>query len=109
LRKQVEDAPPQGRRGEVIGQESCGSRRPHEQGGIEAGPSEVAQPFCQLWQEWVRGRIGNFCSEQLPPSPFCTGVRGGEPHVELLLPDSGGAAELGWVTSADVVFDPVSA
>jgi len=27
--------------------------------------------------------------------PFCTGVRGGEPLVELLLPKSGGVAELG--------------
>ena len=44
----------------------------------------------------VRVGTGNFCSEQLLPSPFSTGVRGGESLVELLVEDLGGAAELGW-------------
>jgi hypothetical protein len=65
-------------------------------GGVEAGPGEVAQPFGQLWQEWVHGGVGDFCSDQLPPSPFCVGVCGRESLVELLLEDTGGAAEFGW-------------
>ena len=80
----------------VIGQGFCGGRRPHEQGGIEAGPSEVAQPFCQLWQEWVCDGARGFYGEQLPPLPFCPGARGGESLVELLLDDPVGAAVLGW-------------
>jgi hypothetical protein len=65
-------------------------------GGVEAGPGEVAQSFCQLRQERVSDGAGDFCGEHLPPSPspICVAIR--ESHVELLLSDSGGAAELGW-------------
>jgi hypothetical protein len=34
--------------------------------------------------------------------PVCVGFRGGEPLVELLLEDSGGAAELGWPGGSQV-------
>jgi hypothetical protein len=61
---------------------------------FEAGLGEVVQPFCLLRQEWVCGGGRGFGGQQLPPSPIP--VVGGEPLVELLLEDSGGAAELGW-------------
>jgi hypothetical protein len=61
---------------------------------FEAGLGEVVQPFCLLRQEWVCGGGRGFGGQQLPPSPIP--VVGGEPIVELLLEDSGGAAELGW-------------
>ena len=45
---------------------------------------------------------GNFCSEQLLPSPFCTGVRGAEPPIQVLLPGLSGVAELGWPGGSEV-------
>jgi hypothetical protein len=71
-------------------------------GGVEAGPGEVAQPFCQLWQEWVGDRAGGFCSDQLPPFPFCKGVCDSESLVELQLEDSAGPAEFGWPGGSQV-------
>ena len=65
---------------------------PYEPGGVEAGPGEVAQSFCQLRQEWIRGGSGSLCGEQLPPSPIFVGSRSGKPLVELLLEESSGAA-----------------
>jgi hypothetical protein len=65
-------------------------------GGVEAGTAEIGQPLLEFRQEWVRGRTGDFYCEQLPPWPVCVDFRRGESHVELLLPDSGGAAGLGW-------------
>jgi hypothetical protein len=59
---------------------------------VAAGPDEVVQPFCQLRQVWVGGDAGNFGGEPISPSPICIGI--GESYLELLLEDSGGAAEL---------------
>jgi hypothetical protein len=93
-RNLIEDAPPEGGGRVIVGQGSCGGRRPYEQGGVEAGPGEVAQPFCQLRQERVWSHTGYFSSEQLLPSPLCVGICGGESHLESLLEDSGAAVEL---------------
>jgi hypothetical protein len=62
----------------------------------------VAQPFCQLWQEWVCGRAGSFCGEQLPPSPIFFCSDSSEPAFELLLEDSSGAPEMGWSGQSQV-------
>ena len=62
---------------------------------MEAGSAEIGQPFLEFRQEWVCGRAWGCLGEQLPPLPVCAGVRGIELSVELLLPDSGGATELG--------------
>jgi hypothetical protein len=43
----------------------------------------------------LRSYWGHFCGEQLLPSPICVDI-GYESHVELLLEDSDGLAELGW-------------
>jgi hypothetical protein len=72
-------------------------------GGVETSPGEVAQPFLEFGQEWVRGGAGGFCGEHPPPLPVWVGVRGGESLVELLLEDSGGAADLGWPGRSQVV------
>jgi hypothetical protein len=90
----IKDAPPQGG-GVIIGQGSCGGRRPDEPGSVEAGPGEIGQPFCQFRQEWVRGHAWGFGGEQLPPSPIGIRSSSGESLVELLLEDSVDAAELG--------------
>jgi hypothetical protein len=100
--KLVEDAPPERCGGMVVGERSRSGRRAQELGGVEAGQGEDAQPFGQLWQEGVHGGAGNFCSDQLPPFPFVTGIRCGESLVELLLEDSAGAAELGWPGGSQV-------
>jgi hypothetical protein len=71
-------------------------------GGVQADPGEVAQPFGQLRQEWVRSGAGDFCSDQLPQLPLSTGVCGGESYVEFPLEDMGGTAELGWPSWAEV-------
>jgi hypothetical protein len=43
----------------------------------------------------------------LPPWPVSVGIRGGGPLVELLLEDSGGAAELAWLGGLQVAgVDP---
>jgi hypothetical protein len=97
LRQLIEDAPPEGCGGVLVGERSSRGRRPQEVGGVKAGPGEVAQPFCQLRKEWVCVDARDFCGKQLPPLPVCVGVRGGgESLVELLLEGSGGVAELGW-------------
>jgi hypothetical protein len=70
----------------VIGEESCCGCRPHEQGGVEAGPGEIAQPFYQLWQKGIRRDTGNLCGEQSPPLRVCIDIRRNELLVELLLP-----------------------
>ena len=46
--------------------------------------------------------LRDFCGEQLPPSPVCVGIRGGESLVESLLEDSGGVVELGWPGGSQV-------
>jgi hypothetical protein len=86
----------------IVGEWSGGGRRPQKMAGVNAGPGDVAQPFGELWQEWVPPGAGGFCSDQLPPLPFGTGVCGRESHVELELEDSAGPAELGWAGGSQV-------
>jgi hypothetical protein len=82
---------------------SRGGHRPYEEGGVEAGPSEVAQPLSQLWHGRVCGGAGDLCGEQPPRLAFCVGIGLGESSIEFLLPDSGGAAELEWPGGSPVV------
>jgi hypothetical protein len=67
-----------------------------------AGPVELAQPFCELRQEWVCGHGREFRSDQLPPTPSGTGVCDSESLVEVPLEDSPGSAELGWPGGSQV-------
>jgi hypothetical protein len=63
-----------------------------EQGGVEAGPGEVARPSSQFGQKWVCGHARGFSCKQLPPLPVFVGVRGNDLLVEVLLEESGGVA-----------------
>jgi hypothetical protein len=85
----------------VVGKGSRGGRRPHEQGGVEAHPGEVVQPFYKLRHKGIRRGAGDFSGKKLPPLPVSAGVRG-ESLVELPLPGLGGVAELGWPGGSQV-------